>query len=489
MKARHPRLTRCARETDGATTYNSKCVSVFMEEMGRVTGIRVCSHTHNEPGHGSDQCDSCGANCVRACYAWHIKNGIPIDHARQTVHALQSSAGLKGMIHLLMCHDPCEKLDPSMIPDLRLGTRHCLHKVYQYLDETAALVQYRFFDIGDGLSSSADFLKKARCGHTYGNKKATPISDVRNCDSNTALRTGHREQVTLKFLRRVGCQGPTTYVNGRLTVRYTHNTTTTTISSHLVNSSPSPIIVNPPSPIIPQNQVGDNVDTQRNGKDTWYGGYITSINADGDCDLQYADGEVELAVPRDCIRAQTFVIGDVVEVNCGDKGVWHSAEVLRTNCGVSEHAYDVKYGSKNTFAKGVTHENTKDRLHKKSEELRFRVESKRRRESERAEPQFRRPCIRDNPRPNSKLTKGQAMEQLRKTLQHFSTSFLMSEEKFKLKFVEGVNQLTFVDDDRFNPENLIYNQLETAPHYCLRDLGCLGSRTPVNNTTLQASVW
>lgn len=236
LKARHTRLTECARETDGATTYNSKCVSVFMEEMGRITGIRVCSHTHNEPGHGSDQCDSCGANCVRACYAWHIKHGTPIDHARQTVNALQSSTGLKGMIHLLMSHDPCEKLDPSLIPDLRLGTRHCLHKTYQYLNDKAALVQHRFFNIGEGLSSSADFLEKARCGHTYGNKKATAISNVRNCDPGAAVRTtGDREEVTFKFLRRVGCQGPTTYINGQLLVRYTYThsliTTTTPFTS------------------------------------------------------------------------------------------------------------------------------------------------------------------------------------------------------------------------------------------------------------------
>ena len=40
--------TSCTRETDRATTYNSKSVSIFMEEMGRITGIRdscVFSHT------------------------------------------------------------------------------------------------------------------------------------------------------------------------------------------------------------------------------------------------------------------------------------------------------------------------------------------------------------------------------------------------------------------------------------------------------------
>ena len=86
-----------------------------MEEMGRVTGIKVCSHTHNEPGHGSDQCDSAGANCVRAVYAWHLHHGIPIDHAAQTVRAMQSSSGLVGMIHMVIEHDPRQKLSASKV--------------------------------------------------------------------------------------------------------------------------------------------------------------------------------------------------------------------------------------------------------------------------------------------------------------------------------------------------------------------------------------
>ena len=115
LKGRHTRLTECARETDGAATYNSKCVTIFMEEMGRVTGIRVCSHTHNEPGHGSDQCDSCGANCVRAIKAWHLEHGLPIDHALQSVAVMQLSGGLKDMIHQVIVHKPGEKLFPSMV--------------------------------------------------------------------------------------------------------------------------------------------------------------------------------------------------------------------------------------------------------------------------------------------------------------------------------------------------------------------------------------
>lgn len=97
-----------------------------MEEMGRVTGIRVCSHTHNEPGHGSDQCDSCGANCVRAIKAWHLEHGLPIDHALQSVAVMQLSGGLKGMIHQVIVHKPGEKLFPSMV---RMCCRHSVCSV------------------------------------------------------------------------------------------------------------------------------------------------------------------------------------------------------------------------------------------------------------------------------------------------------------------------------------------------------------------------
>ena len=86
-----------------------------MEEMGRVTGIRVCSHTHNEPGHGCDQCDSSGANCVRAIKAWHLEHGLPIDHARQSVGVMHCTGGLKGMIHMVIEHDPSQKLLPSQV--------------------------------------------------------------------------------------------------------------------------------------------------------------------------------------------------------------------------------------------------------------------------------------------------------------------------------------------------------------------------------------
>ena len=42
LKARHPRLTECDRESDGASaTYNNKATSIFMAEMGRSSGGRV----------------------------------------------------------------------------------------------------------------------------------------------------------------------------------------------------------------------------------------------------------------------------------------------------------------------------------------------------------------------------------------------------------------------------------------------------------------
>ena len=87
--------------------------------------------------------------------------------------------------------------------------------------------------------------------------------------------------------------------------------------------------------------MGDNVDANFEGKGIWYGGFITSINAEGLVDLQYADGDIELAVPRDRIRAQKFAVGDLVEANCGGKGVWHAAEVTKIHS--DGLTYDIRY--------------------------------------------------------------------------------------------------------------------------------------------------
>ena len=79
----------------------------------------------------------------------HSSSGIPVNHARQTIKALQESPGLKGMVFSVIEHDPRECLDPKLIPSLPLGTRHTLFKEYKYLtnnvDEVSSLSQHRFF--------------------------------------------------------------------------------------------------------------------------------------------------------------------------------------------------------------------------------------------------------------------------------------------------------------------------------------------------------
>ena len=205
--------------------------------------------------------------------------------------------------------------------------------------------------------------------------------------------------------------------------------------------------------------------------------------------LQYADENIEWGVPQNRIRPQKFVVDDLVEVNCGGKGEWHAAKVVD----VDGDTYKVKYGNKSFFAKAVPHSTTKDRIIKKSTTKSNRAESKRRRMEETVSLKYKpvsskskRPCASHNPDPiSSKLTKSEAMTRLRETLRDFSTSAMMSTEKFKFKFVPGINELTFKDDDRFDIDNLIFDQHETTTHAYIRDGGCLGSRSPVNVTNLQ----
>ena len=84
ISTRHKRINRCARETDGAGSYNSVFVALFTLQLGqggKSGNIKVVQHGHNEPGHGSDICDTAGNNayllyntsafvsttCVRMC--------------------------------------------------------------------------------------------------------------------------------------------------------------------------------------------------------------------------------------------------------------------------------------------------------------------------------------------------------------------------------------------------------------------------------------
>ena len=63
ISTRHKRINRCSRETDGAGSYNSVFVALFTLQLGqggKSGNIKVVQHGHNEPGHGSDICDTAG---------------------------------------------------------------------------------------------------------------------------------------------------------------------------------------------------------------------------------------------------------------------------------------------------------------------------------------------------------------------------------------------------------------------------------------------
>ena len=127
IAARHPRIQRCSRETDGATSYNSLFVALFSLQLGQggkviycvcmscmICGciytrqhhtmlqsgsIRIVHHSHNEPGHGADICDTAGANCIRQCWRYTRRTGLAIICAEKTCVALREAA-MQGFIHL-----------------------------------------------------------------------------------------------------------------------------------------------------------------------------------------------------------------------------------------------------------------------------------------------------------------------------------------------------------------------------------------------------
>lgn len=101
ISMRHPRIKRCSRETDGAGSYNSVFVALFTLQLGRGQGgsIRVVNHSHNEPGHGADICDTAGANCIRECWRYTKRTGQSIIAAYETCSALRE-AEMDGFIHL-----------------------------------------------------------------------------------------------------------------------------------------------------------------------------------------------------------------------------------------------------------------------------------------------------------------------------------------------------------------------------------------------------
>ena len=88
---------------------------------------------------------------------------------------------------------------------------------------------------------------------------------------------------------------------------------------------------------------------------------------------------------------------------------------------------------------------------------------------------------------STKLTKSEAKARVRQTMKNYSASQFVSstDDKFKLRFKEGINQLTFEDDDRFLDENIIFGDDSRVKHKHIRDLGCEGRTTHVKGQRLQ----
>ena len=105
---------RCSRETDGAGSYNSVFVALFTLQLGQggsSGSIRVVAHSHNEPGHGADICDTAGANCVRECWRYTKRTGLSIISAEKTVSCL-TEAKMDGFLHLQVT--PTTTLTPPL---------------------------------------------------------------------------------------------------------------------------------------------------------------------------------------------------------------------------------------------------------------------------------------------------------------------------------------------------------------------------------------
>lgn len=133
ISARHPRITRCSRESDGAGSYASIFVALFQLQLGRggKSGtIKVIRHGHNEPGHGSDICDTAGANCIRECWRATKRTGLSVISAYRTTKCLRE-AEMAGFIHRQVSHDPDRKIVlPKGTSFDGVLIKSCLHKEY-----------------------------------------------------------------------------------------------------------------------------------------------------------------------------------------------------------------------------------------------------------------------------------------------------------------------------------------------------------------------
>ena len=78
------------------------------------------------------------------------------------------------------------------------------------------------------------------------------------------------------------------------------------------------------------------------------------------------------------------------------------------------------------------------------------------------------------------------MLRVRERIRDYSSSCLLSstDDAFDLRFMDGKNQLTFKDDDRFLDENIFFGDIETVSHKHVRDLGCQGLTSHVEGERL-----
>ena len=115
------------------------------------TGIKVTDHGHNEGGHGSDICDTAGANCISQCWRYTAKTGLSIVCAKVTTNALQL-AGMNGFIHRRVSHDPDRKIVLARgVSFTNVGTKSMLYKTYPVEGPyKGGIVFRRYFGIGKG---------------------------------------------------------------------------------------------------------------------------------------------------------------------------------------------------------------------------------------------------------------------------------------------------------------------------------------------------
>ena len=167
ISTRHKRIDRCARETDGAGSYNSVFVALFTLQLGqggKSGSIKVVQHGHNEPGHGSDICDTAGANCIRECWRSTKRTGISIISAYRTTKCLRE-AEMPGFIHRQVSHDPDSKIwlpRGTKFKDVLI--KSCLHKSYPIHGPYAGgIVFRRYYGVGEGIGFT-----KTECEEMWG---------------------------------------------------------------------------------------------------------------------------------------------------------------------------------------------------------------------------------------------------------------------------------------------------------------------------------